>query len=81
MSHIPYYGEDEESRLTINPDIFISHFGPWKNRHGFKMEFIAIDDMFMLKTVRPDRKKLIEYFWDEDDLEQKIDIYNQNRYF
>ena len=80
MSHIQYYGEDTAALLeSSNP--YVDYFGPWKNRHGYKMEFAVIDDMFMLKTVRPDRKKIVTYHWDEDSLEERIDLNNQDRYY
>jgi len=78
MSHIPYYGED---LATVKEKLHLSHFGPWKNRHGYQMEFAAIDDMFMLKTIRPDRRKIVTYHWTEESLEQRIDLNNQDRYY
>jgi len=78
MSHIPYYGEEE---TPTEEKSHVSYFGPWTNRHGYKMEFAAIDDMFMLKTVRPNRKKIVTYHWTEESLEERISLNNQDRYF
>jgi len=78
MSHIPYYGEEE---TPIEEKSHVSYFGPWTNRYGYKMEFAAIDDMFMLKTVRPNRKKIVTYHWTEESLEERINLNNQDRYF
>ena len=67
--------------IEKDPEIYVDKFGPWTNRHGYKMEFAIIDDMFMLKTIRPDRKKVITYHWDEYSLEERIDLNNQDRYY
>lgn len=64
-----------------NTEIYTSYFGPWTNCYGYKMEFAIIDDLYMLKTIRPDNVKVISYHWTEEDLEQRINIYNQNRYY
>ena len=77
MAHIPYYGEED----LLDEELYTRFFGPWYNRYGYKMEFAIIDDMFMLKTIRPDRKKIVSYHWSEEDLENKIDLNNQDRYF
>jgi len=79
MAHIPYYGEEDP--LPKEDSLHLSYFGPWRNRYGYKMEFAAIDDMYMLKTVRPDNKKVVSYHWTEEDLESRIDVYNQDRHF
>ena len=78
MSHIPYYGEED---TPTEEKSHVSYFGPWTNRHGYTMEFAAIDDMFMLKTVRPNRKKIVTYHWTEESLEERINLNNQDRYF
>jgi len=78
MSHIPYYGEEEK---PAEEKSHLSYFGPWTNRHGYKMEIAAIDDMFMLKTIRPNCKKIVTYHWTEESLEERIDLNNQDRYF
>jgi len=62
-------------------DIHTSYFGPWRNHWGYVMEFAVIDDVYILKTLRPDRTKVISYHWSEQDLEHKIDLYNQDRHF
>ena len=78
MSHIPYYGEEE---TPTEEKSHLSYFGPWQNRYGYRMEFAVIDDMYMLKTVRPDRKKIVSYHWTEESLEERIELYNQDRHF
>jgi hypothetical protein len=75
MSHIPYYGEDEDTK------VFTNLFGPWTNYWGYQLEMATIDDMYMLKAVTPQNKKIITYHWNEESLERKIDLYNQDRRF
>ena len=67
--------------FSNHTEIHTSYFGPWRNCHGYKMEFAIIDDLYMLKTVRPDDTVVVSYHWTEEDLEEKINVYNQNRYY
>lgn len=62
-------------------EIYTSYFGPWRNSWGYQMEMATIDDMYMLKAITPYKKKIVTYHWDEESLEQKIDLYNQDRRF
>lgn len=75
MSHIPYYGEDQQEKP------YTMHFGPWKNYWGYQLEMAGIDNMYMLKAVTPQKKKIVTYHWDEESLERKLDLYNQDRRF
>lgn len=65
--------------MEISDTVYYQKFGPWRNRYGYKLEFAVIDDFFMLKAYTPYRQKIVTYHMSEEDLEYKIDLYNQDR--
>ena len=61
--------------------MYYQEFGPWRNKHGYKITLAMIDDMFVLKTLTPYRTKKITYHWCEQSVEKQIELYNQDRIY
>ena len=77
MSHIPYYGEDEE----VEDKIFTNFFGPWRNHWGYEMELCTVDDVHILKTRTPRQTVEYTYHFTEESLERKINLNDQDRIY